>query len=257
MTKKKGRSTTSPSRLAETQKSSGAAPPSGGGRLHLPLWVLILVFVILEIAVVVFWWDKFERQMTINRAARELAAGDYASAVRDYEKLRRAEKGNASGFDLNLGHSYMGMKDYRDAIAAYKRILGLYPDIGTVNALIGKAYAEMGQWEDALPFLKKEDDRSGQKQHISNFYLGRYYFEQGNYTKAATYFQRLAFSAEYDDRLKAYWDQMEESYFSDGASTSALNHEGRDSSSEASESATTSSQGASKNSSGVASPSKP
>ncbi|MFH0792905.1 MAG: tetratricopeptide repeat protein [bacterium] len=227
MTKKKSHYPSKQSKPQEPQKSSGAAPSKRAEQSLLPLWGLGLIFLCLEIAVVVFWGGKYMGQMTQDRAFKELAAAEFLKAAHNFEKLRANVQGDTSSLDLNLGHAYMGMRDYPAAIEAYKRVLAVYPKTADANALIGRAYAEMGQWEDALPYLEKEDELSARKHTIANFYLGRYYFEFGNYQKAAAYFQRLAYTAGYREMAKEYWDKMEKVYFEDSASTSALNEEGR------------------------------
>lgn len=107
----------------------------------------------------------------------------YAKAIRSYKKAILLRQDFAA-FYLNMGYAYFGEKNYEDSIAAFRKALQLDPDtfesarsrsgtvvqdrsIGAERAqfyfLLAKSFAESGNVERCVIYLKKARDEGYQK----------------------------------------------------------------------------------------------
>jgi tetratricopeptide (TPR) repeat protein len=102
----------------------------------------------------------------------------YPKAIRAYKKAI-AMRGEFAPFYLNLGYAYFGQKEYEDSITAFRKALQLDPealeanrsrsgtviqdrsmssDRGHFYFLLAKSFAESGNVERCLLYLKKAKD---------------------------------------------------------------------------------------------------
>jgi tetratricopeptide (TPR) repeat protein len=83
-----------------------------------------------------------------------LAAGRYAEAQADYEKLAKLEPGIAE-VHATLAAIDFKLRDYERAVGEVQTAKRLKPSLPKLDSLLGMAQAELGQFAEALPGLEK------------------------------------------------------------------------------------------------------
>ena len=83
-----------------------------------------------------------------------LAAGRYAEAQTDYEKLAKLEPGIAE-IHATLAVIDFKLRDYELAVGEVQTAQRLKPSLPRLDSLLGMALAELGRFADALPGLEK------------------------------------------------------------------------------------------------------
>ena len=122
--------------------------------------------------------DALNNQGTIWYAKKK-----YTKAIRVYKKAI-AIRDSYAPFYLNLGYAYFGEKDYQESIASFRKALQLDPDafetsksrLGTIIQdrslstdrgrfyfLLAKSFAESGNVERCVVYLKKARDEGFQE----------------------------------------------------------------------------------------------
>ena len=134
------------------------------------------------------------------KADKHIAAGDYASARKEYGKLRETE-GVEYGRELamfNMAESYRKEKDYASAHKTYGQILSL-PDLTLYYRVYGMfmqagVYQEQGDYESARRVYEKisgTEGISGSQGFRAALYAGDAYRKQGLYGRARGIYERL------------------------------------------------------------------
>jgi tetratricopeptide (TPR) repeat protein len=85
---------------------------------------------------------------------QELAAGRYAEARADYEKLAKLEPGVAE-VHATLAVIAFKLRDYELAVSEVQTAQKLKPGLPRLDSLLGMAQAERGRFAQALPGLEK------------------------------------------------------------------------------------------------------
>ncbi len=83
-----------------------------------------------------------------------LAAGRYAEAQTDYEKLAKLEPGIAE-VHATLAVIDFKLRDYERAVGEVQTAQRLKPSLPKLDSLLGMAQAELGRFAEALPGLEK------------------------------------------------------------------------------------------------------
>src|ERR1700756_1673216 len=83
-----------------------------------------------------------------------LAAGRYAEAQADYEKLAKLEPGIAE-VHATLAVIDFKLRDYERAVGEVQTAKRLKPSLAKLDGLLGMAQAELGRFAEALPGLEK------------------------------------------------------------------------------------------------------
>jgi tetratricopeptide (TPR) repeat protein len=83
-----------------------------------------------------------------------LAAGRYAEAQTDYEKLAKLEPGIAE-IHATLAVIDFKLRDYELAVGEVQTAQRLKPSLPKLDSLLGMAQAELGRFAEALPGLEK------------------------------------------------------------------------------------------------------
>jgi tetratricopeptide (TPR) repeat protein len=83
-----------------------------------------------------------------------LAAGRYAEARADYEKLAKLEPGIAE-VHATLAVIAFKLRDYELAVSEVQTARRLKPSLPKLDSLLGMAQAELGRFTEALPGLEK------------------------------------------------------------------------------------------------------
>lgn len=91
-----------------------------------------------------------------------------------------------------MGNLHMRLGSFEDAVSAYGKAIKLSPDFSMAYNNLGHAFFSKGDYEGAIPLLKKSIDlsNSGQEQAIAWKRLGDAFQKQGNYDKALYAFKR-------------------------------------------------------------------
>jgi tetratricopeptide (TPR) repeat protein len=96
--------------------------------------------------------DASARYATAGQQA--LAAGRYAEAQADYEKLAKLEPGVAE-VHATLAVIDFKLRDYEQAVSEVQTAQRLKPGLPRLDSLLGMAQAELGRFAEALPGLEK------------------------------------------------------------------------------------------------------
>jgi tetratricopeptide (TPR) repeat protein len=85
---------------------------------------------------------------------RALKAGRYAEAAQAYEKLRELAPKIAEVY-AQLGLIYFQQKRNAEAVTVLRQAIKLKPTLPKIDLLLAMSLCELGQYEEALPALKK------------------------------------------------------------------------------------------------------
>jgi tetratricopeptide (TPR) repeat protein len=106
-------------------------------------------------------------QSEIDRISREAQSaygkGDWTNAIRGYEGLLKVAPGVADYY-LNLGIAYHASGRPLDAVRPLRQALKLKPGLTQARAYLGISLSETGQCVEALPYLKKDLIRVGDRE---------------------------------------------------------------------------------------------
>lgn len=123
---------------------------------------------------------------------------------RGYRHQLRGELGDAialymqsiASFPTPEAHTYLGwayslMSRYGEAIEECQRAIDLDPTYGNPYNDIGSYLIEMGQWEEAIPWLEQATQAERyEAPHYPLVNLGRVYERLGRYRTALDYYNR-------------------------------------------------------------------
>lgn len=99
-------------------------------------------------------WAAEPTKEVFDRAAKSLAAGDYASAERGFQAVLRAEPQNIAALS-NLGVIYSHTNRADQAITTYRRALRLSPDDKALLLNLGLVYFRQEAHAKALPYFAR------------------------------------------------------------------------------------------------------
>src|SRR5467141_5063342 len=124
------------------------------------------------------WRNGFERHRR----------GDLRAAVELYRRsIATCPTGEAHTF---LGWAYAHSGDVERAIAECKRAIELDPDFGNPYNDIGAYMIELGQFDEAIPWLQQAvESRRYEPRHFPHYNLGRAYLGKEMYGQAMRCFQ--------------------------------------------------------------------
>lgn len=105
-----------------------------------------------------------------------LAAGRYAEAQADYEKLATLEPGTAE-VHATLAVIDFKLRDYEPAVREVQTARRLKPSLPNLDSLLGMAQAELGRFAEALPGLEKgfRQSADAEVRRMCGLQLGRAY----------------------------------------------------------------------------------
>ena len=130
-----------------------------------------------------------EAEMRFSTGVMHLREGRVDLALEEFKKAVK-EDGKNPYFQKGLGLAYSAKRDWKSAIAAFRRALELNPYYVDVRndlaaALIGAGEREAGKKE----FLTAYSDPTNPTPEISARNLGQAYFEDKNYAEAANWYR--------------------------------------------------------------------
>src|SRR5260370_1204256 len=92
--------------------------------------------------------------MIFEQAAKDLSAGNYASAERGFEKVLAAAPKQVPAMG-NLGVVYQRTHRPKEAIAIYKRALKVMPKDEGILLNLGLVYFKLEDYGQAMPFFER------------------------------------------------------------------------------------------------------
>jgi tetratricopeptide (TPR) repeat protein len=95
--------------------------------------------------------DEVQQLYAQAKAAQQ--RGDSATAVQKYRAMIKLAPHLAAAYN-NLGMLYFNEHDYAHASEVLKRGLELHPDMPTATAMLGMSYSQLGQSDQADPWLR-------------------------------------------------------------------------------------------------------
>ncbi len=90
-----------------------------------------------------------------------------------------------------------------------------------LNKIIGESYFNLGDYKNAIPYLKEYKGRKGKWNNTDYYYLGYAYYKQGDYTNAISEFNKIV-DGRNAPAQNAYY-HLAESYIQTGQKQQALN----------------------------------
>lgn len=144
------------------------------------------------------YWNKFLEQQP-DSAVGYLQLGMVQErlnmtedALKSYDKVIEL-KPEAREAYLSKARIYENTKEIRLAIAEYEKYVEVFPDNLYVLMYLGRCYFENGEYEKARnAFLKSKKGLSGADSEMSSYWLGVIYEKMGSIDKAASEFEFLA-----------------------------------------------------------------
>lgn len=135
--------------------------------------LIIIVAAILVVVLAIFGLRKWVFQPRENRAAEEMFAAEQWFAQGDFEKALNGDD-TYRGF-LSVAESYGSTK--AGNLARY---------------YAGAAYLRMGNFDEAIHWLKKYNGRDTFTRPLAEMLMGDAYMEQGNSQEAANHYSKAA-----------------------------------------------------------------
>lgn len=89
-----------------------------------------------------------------NAGQRALAAGQYAEARENFEKLVKLDP-NIAEVHATLAAIYFKQREYELSVSEVRAAKKLKPSLPRIDSLMGLSLSELGQFEQALPLLEK------------------------------------------------------------------------------------------------------
>ena len=119
--------------------------------------------------------------------------GDDYDAAQEY--FEEVEQDKALNEDLAYFQSDMSFKsgDFEAAIASAKEQLprAQRNEISQLNKIIGESYFNLGQYAEAIPYLKEYKGQSGKWNNTDYYQLGYAYYKQGDFANAINEFNKI------------------------------------------------------------------
>jgi tetratricopeptide (TPR) repeat protein len=188
----------------------------------IPIPVLIIVFLIVEAAVIWLMAPPFFNEFTRWRSLRNQTKGNYVAAASNLKSLVADQPRNPT-YLAELGNAQLVLGNYDESIKYFKLAqenrtnLGNseddavrdYPDF---NTSIGLGYFRKGDLENAEIHFKKGLEANKQDK-TANFHMGEIEFKRGRLLKAVDFFKFVAPDPAYRDRVKDYYGKIEQQLF--------------------------------------------
>jgi tetratricopeptide (TPR) repeat protein len=118
------------------------------------------------------------------------AAGDYASAAADYQKMLKADPGLGVAYN-NLGALYFKQGRYREAAEVLEHGLKVDPKMTSANALLGMSLFKMGDYASAKSRLEAVVNANPADNNAEMFLVNDL-TKLGDFQLAAAHLQKLA-----------------------------------------------------------------
>ena len=114
--------------------------------------------------------NKAGKAVYMYAGACALQTGDYEKAIKYYKKYAGEDKILLARAQAGIGDAYVGLEDYKNALAAYEKAAGTIDNMFAAGYLLkaGQVAEELGDKEKALAFYNKIKDQYPQSAEASD-----------------------------------------------------------------------------------------
>jgi tetratricopeptide (TPR) repeat protein len=123
-------------------------------RWQLQLGSLLIFSCVFPLAVLAQGANQDAEEQLAEAGQQALAAGQYAVARTNFEKLAKLQPGIAE-VHATLAVIDFKLRDYDQAVSEIRTAKKLKPGLPKLDSLLGMALAELGQYKEALPGLEE------------------------------------------------------------------------------------------------------
>ena len=123
-------------------------------RWRLQLGSVLIFWCIFPLAVWAQGTNQDAEEQLAGAGQQALAAGQYAVARTNFEKLAKLQPGIAE-VHATLGVIDFKLRDYDQAVTEIRTAKKLKPGLPKLDSLLGMSLAELGQYKEALPGLEE------------------------------------------------------------------------------------------------------
>jgi len=96
-----------------------------------------------------------------------------------------------AGIQNSIGWAYQNAREFDKAVIHFQRAMALRPDFSEAQNNLGKIFADMGRWEQAISlFEKAANNFEYESRHKAYENLGTVYFFQKKYDMAIMYYKK-------------------------------------------------------------------
>lgn len=189
-------------------ETSQNSPPNGTPAVDGPspkfLLSLFGGFGMLALFVLAGSWSGYQLSRHTAAAESALASEDYARAAKHLEYI--TEKYPKAWLrQVQYGDAMLELEKPEEALKAYDAALEENPE-QNLKARLGRVKFLLGEKNEAIKLLKEAIEKDANDAR-ANYYIGQYYMGEGNYARAAFFFE----AAGSDPKLRAKSrPQMEE-----------------------------------------------
>jgi len=181
------------------------------------LWIILALFVAVEIVVILVNYDKWQYRTVTNDAKQAMAEERWQDALDYWAKHVKNYPGasNSPVLRRDRAKCRMGTGDYTGALEDLNFVLddleaaGKSPDAELLSDL-ATTEAKLGRTEKALETYRQVLNLDSTNAE-ANLYVGRQLLDQGKILDAARYFQAVPVD-KYPEDLKLRWKVLEEQY---------------------------------------------
>jgi tetratricopeptide (TPR) repeat protein len=114
--------------------------------------------------------NKAGKAVYMYAGACALQTGDYEKAIKYYKKYAGEDKILLARAQAGIGDAYVGLEDYKNALAAYEKAAGTIDNMFAAGYLLkaGQVAEELGDKDKALAFYNKIKDQYPQSAEASD-----------------------------------------------------------------------------------------
>ncbi len=203
-------------REAQAQAPAAAGQDAPGSGRHvdfLPRWLIVLIFLFVEIALVIVMFDSWRYSSVEYRAKTAMEEERWADALALWQRHGRNYPSSHESkiFRFYLARCNFGLEKYEEALAHAEFALAKNkpeePDYIPLLALKGKCLLKLGRDDEAAETFKKVLALEPSNTEI-NLLLGRAALEKGRILEAAPFFDAVP-DADFPADLRAKMKEIE------------------------------------------------
>ncbi len=169
---------------------------------------LIIFFLSLEILIIALMYPTYRGRWHMNQAKGALKEEKWEKAYHHYEWLgKHTPAPKAAAYQREMGITCMALGRHDDALKHFKNLVRIAGEEKGSHRLLGQAHLKKGEDAEARASFERELEINPTDTEAV-FHLGEIAFRQKKYTEAASFFSRVAFLPEFQEKLKPYWETI-------------------------------------------------
>lgn len=164
-------------------------------------------FGILAILILLGSWPGYQLSRHSNAAAAAEAQGDYATVASHLEYVTKRYP-KAWARMTQLGDAYLEIGKPAEALKEFENSIKINPD-QNLKARLGRAHFLLGDKSQAMKHLKEAIEKDPNDPR-ANFYIAMYYMEEGNYARAAFFFEAAGSDKKLFEKSRPYLEEIKQ-----------------------------------------------